>query len=89
MDENIYERRRYVSPFSLHLSLRFVSLTSIFLRPAQSYSKRQVLLPISQRDVGSIPDRRTEITERVEANVRRPFSVLVRVVADGVADRRG
>lgn len=38
--------------------------------------RRQVLLSISQRDIGSIPDRRTDITEHTEANVRRPFSGL-------------
>lgn len=37
---------------------------------------RQVLLSISQRDIESIPDHRTEITEHTEANVRPPFSGL-------------
>lgn len=80
MDENIYERQRYVSPFSLYLSLCSVSLVSIFVHldaATQPYLERQVLLPISQRDIESILDRRTEITERVEANVCRPFSGLV------------
>lgn len=62
-------------------SLLYSSYISRSARPLSRHSERQVLLPISQRDVGSIPDPRTEITERAKANVRRPFSGLIREVA--------
>jgi len=71
MDENTLRRRRYVSPFS-HLASVLPFYFSISAIP--SYLETQVLLPISQRDVGSISDRGAEITEPAEANVRQPFS---------------
>jgi len=55
----------------------------------QPYSERQVLLPISQRNIGSTPDRRAEITERAKANVCRPFSMLVRGGCRRDVDKRG
>lgn len=66
----------YFSIFSPFFSLlRFYLSISVGMT-TPSYLETQVLLPISQRDVGSISDRRAEITERVEANVRQPFSGL-------------
>lgn len=62
MDENVFERWRYTF---LHFPSFFLSafhFRSFSISPSraatQSYLERQVLLPISQRDVGSIPDRR-------------------------------
>lgn len=79
MNENIFVRRRYVFlhflPFLLAVSSCFCSFSFHATWPLRR-TRRQVLLSISQRGVGSIPDRRTEITERTEANVRRPFSGL-------------
>lgn len=79
--------RKYLRKPKLHFSILPSSFSPFrfarsYILPSRSatqpYSERQVLLPISQRDVGSIPDRRTEITELAKANVRRPFSGLIR-----------
>lgn len=76
-----------------HLARFYFSMSVGMATP--SYLETQVLLPISQRDVGSISDRGAEITEiqssvgiQSEANVRQPFSGLAREVADRITSRR-
>jgi len=73
--------RKYLRKAEIHVSifsLPFSDLARFYfsISTIPSYLETQVLLPISQRDVGSISDRGAEITERAEANVRQPFSGL-------------
>lgn len=91
MDENIYESRRYISPFYLHLSPRSVSLASIFLRLARrghSTVFRETGIA-SYFPEGCWVNSRSENRDHGACKSKCTSAIFeVRGVADGDADRR-